>query len=65
MKKEAERMVLIKRFVNWLNEEETGQGLVEYAFIIMLIAIAAAGSLRLIATPLNDIFARTYRGLSG
>lgn len=65
MKEEAGRMILIKRFAYWLNEEESGQGLVEYAFIIMLIAIVAAGSLKTIATPLNSIFARTDSGLGG
>lgn len=58
-------MILIKRFAHWLNEEESGQGLVEYAFIILLIAIVAAGSLKTIATPLNNIFARTDSGLGG
>lgn len=50
-------MALMKQFVCWL-EDESGQGLVEYAFIIMLVALAAVGTLRTMATPLSGFFDR-------
>ncbi len=45
-------MELITRFVR----EEEGQGLVEYALIIALIAIVAIVGLGLAGTKVNDMF---------
>lgn len=45
-------MELIKRFVR----EEEGQGLVEYALIIGLIAVVAIAALTLAGTSINAIF---------
>jgi len=35
--------------------DEQGQGLVEYAFILMLVALAAVGSVALIGAPLSHL----------
>ena len=56
-------MVLSERLIHWLREEEGGQGLVEYAFIIMLIALTAVGTLRMMATPLSGFFTRANNEL--
>ncbi len=43
----------------WLNnllKREEGQGLVEYALIIFLVAIAVITALTLLGTQVNDIF---------
>ncbi len=39
-----------------LIKEEKGQGLVEYALIIALIAVAVMGTLGLLGGNINDIF---------
>ena len=45
-------MVNLSRFIT----EETGQGLVEYALIILLISIVVIQGLSAITPPLSDIF---------
>lgn len=44
------------KIVRWLKEEESGQGMVEYGLIVMLIAIAALGGLMV----LKDGVVRMY-----
>lgn len=46
-------MEIIRRFVR----EEEGQGLVEYALIIALIAIVAIGGLTMAGGKVKDMFA--------
>ena len=41
---------------NWMLEEESGQGMVEYGLIIVLIAIAVITALKGIATALDTKF---------
>lgn len=41
---------------NWLMEEESGQGMVEYGLIIVLIAVVLITSLKTIGTNLQDKF---------
>lgn len=41
---------------NWLMEEESGQGMVEYGLIIVLIAVVLITSLKAIGTNLKDKF---------
>lgn len=43
---------LVKRL--W--QEEEGQGLVEYALIIVLVAIAVFGALELLGTQVDTVF---------
>jgi pilus assembly protein Flp/PilA len=35
------RRANVKRLVNWLKAEESGQGMVEYGLIVLLVSIAA------------------------
>jgi len=39
-----------------LSSEESGQDLVEYAFVAVMIALAAAASMGIVAKNINDIF---------
>ncbi len=43
---------LMKKFAG----EESGQGLVEYALIVVLIAVVAIGALRILGGKVNGIF---------
>ena len=55
----------MRTWSNWLQEEESGQGMVEYALILVLIAVAAVVSLTAVGDSLftkyqditNDIIA--------
>lgn len=49
---------------NWLMEEESGQGMVEYGLIIVLIAIAVIAALQGIASALNTKFGEVEAALS-
>ena len=47
---------MVKMIKNWLLEEESGQGMVEYAMILALIALALVGTLTSLHTRLVDFF---------
>jgi len=40
----------------WLAEEESGQGMVEYGLIIVLVALAVVATLTTLGTKLSDTF---------
>ena len=42
--------------VSWLSNEESGQGLVEYALILALIAIIVIAALTLLGNNVNNKF---------
>lgn len=44
--------------MNWIANEEEGQGMVEYALILALIAIAAIAILPSIGTKIKEIFTK-------
>lgn len=46
----------MEKLKNWLLEEESGQGMVEYGLIIVLIALVVIGALTTIGTNLNGKF---------
>ena len=48
----------MKKFLGWLTKEESGQGMVEYGLIIVLVAIAAIVALGLLGTALTGTFGR-------
>lgn len=52
----------MKRFMNWMKNEESGQGMVEYGLIIALVAIACVTALTGVGTKIiavfNDIVAK-------
>lgn len=45
----------VKR-MNWLLQEESGQGMVEYGLILVLISVAAIGTMTLVGDSLSDMF---------
>ena len=51
---------LMKKFAG----EESGQGLVEYALIVVLIAVVAIGAIRTLGGKVNTIFEDIGNGLS-
>ena len=46
----------MKKLMNWLKNEESGQGMVEYALIIVAIAIAVIGALTLVGDKITAKF---------
>ena len=52
---------LMKKFAG----EESGQGLVEYALIIVLIAVVAIVAVKTLGTKVGDIFGQITDGLDG
>jgi pilus assembly protein Flp/PilA len=62
-------MLSLVTFVqNWVarfDTEEEGQGLVEYALILVLIAIVVIGSLTLLGDQVDSVFQEITSGLGG
>jgi len=46
----------MKKFMNWLKNEESGQGMVEYGLILALIAVVVIFALSGLGTKVKDIF---------
>jgi len=46
----------MKKLMNWLKNEESGQGMVEYGLILALIAVVVIGAVTLIGGNLNTMF---------
>lgn len=46
----------MKKLMNWLKNEESGQGMVEYGLIIALIAVVLIGALGMMQGGLDKIF---------
>ena len=51
-------MALITSFLTWLNRDEEGQGLAEYALILALIAIVAILALLFLGSQISTILSR-------
>ena len=49
---------LMKKFLEVLWKEEEGQDLTEYALLLVLVALAAIGSLSSLATAINGVFSQ-------
>lgn len=47
---------LILKYLNRLHQDEAGQGLVEYALILALVAFAAVVSMQTLAQDINNAF---------
>ena len=57
-------LYLYFRAVNWVNErKESGQGLVEYALIIVLIAVLLIIGLTVLKNQISAAFSRISSGL--
>ncbi|MEA4986884.1 Flp family type IVb pilin [Anaerovorax sp. IOR16] len=46
----------MKKILNWLKNEESGQGMVEYGLIIALVAIIAVVTLSPLGTKVAAVF---------
>lgn len=49
-------MKLLSKIETWLSEEESGQGLVEYALIIVLVAVALILALQALQLQIDSKF---------
>ena len=48
--------MLVKNYLGWNDDEEEGQGLVEYGLIIVLVSIVVVGALISVGGQLNNVF---------
>ena len=55
----------MKKLMNWLAAEESGQGMVEYALILALVAIVAIVGLKAIGTTIGNKFDAVDDALNG
>lgn len=55
----------MKKLMNWLKNEESGQGMVEYALIIALIAVVVIGAVRLLGQTVESKFEEIDTELGG
>lgn len=55
----------MKKFLNWLKSEESGQGMVEYGLIIVVVALVAVIGLGLMGGQLNTLFNGLVAKLGG
>jgi len=46
----------MKKFVKWIRDEESGQGMVEYGLIIGLIAAVIVAALAILGPKIKDMF---------
>lgn len=54
----------MKKFMNWLSNEESGQGMVEYGLIIALVAVALIIALTAMNGGLSGIFTKITTALT-
>ena len=54
----------MKKFMNWMIQEESGQGMVEYGLIIVLVALVAMVALSGVGTILSTKFTAIVTGLT-
>ena len=55
---------LILKTLSRLHEDEAGQGLVEYALILVLVAFSAVTAMRTMAQDINNVFVGIGKTLS-
>lgn len=46
----------MKKFLNWLKKEESGQGMVEYGLIIAAIAVVVVAALWILGDDIVNMF---------
>ena len=54
----------MKHLLRRLWHEESGQDLTEYALLLVLLALAAVGSLSALATAINNVFSNAVGNLA-
>ena len=55
----------MNELMNWLANEESGQGMVEYGLIIALVSIVVIGILTAMGGHLNELFTKADDALAG
>lgn len=55
----------MKKLMNWLKNEESGQGMVEYGLIIVVVALIAVAGLQLLGGGLKTFFTKTNTQING
>ena len=58
-------MVLYQWLRSWLESQEEGQGMAEYALILILIAVVVIGAVTLLGTQIQTVFGQITSGLTG
>ena len=53
------------KMISRLVKDEEGQGLAEYALILVLIAVAVIGALQLLGVEIESVFTDITNGLTG
>ena len=53
----------MKNMMNWLMEEESGQGMVEYALILGLISIIAIAAITAVGGKVNTLWQNAQNAL--
>lgn len=53
----------MKKLMNWLKNEESGQGMVEYGLILALIAVVVIAALIALGGGVESIFEEVTSGL--
>lgn len=53
----------MSKLMNWITEEESGQGMVEYGLIIALVSIVVIVVLQAVGTNLTGIFTKISESL--
>ena len=54
----------MRKLIETLWKEESGQDLTEYALLLVLVALAAIGSLGTLATAINNVFSTAGSNLT-
>jgi pilus assembly protein Flp/PilA len=57
--------VKMKKLMNWLKNEESGQGMVEYGLIIAVVALVVVVGLRVLGNGLKTFFNNVETEVSG
>lgn len=57
--------VRLHNLLKTLNEEDSGQDLVEYALVAVIIALAATAGMSSVATQINDVFSNVAKKIAG
>lgn len=55
---------MLKKFANWIKNDESGQGMVEYGLIIALVAVVLIVALGLMSGKLGGIFTQITTALT-
>lgn len=55
----------MKKLMNWMKNEESGQGMVEYALIIALVAVVVIAGLMILGPMIKNLFIKVGNNVSG